>query len=223
MQGTIRKRDIVSHPVVTVRCFGWRVFLRCLVAGRDETFLDIVAPAAFSGGRPRSLPEMVTRSRQVELRARQIYLSFAERFPEGPVHEFFARLADQEQSHAELLDLCGKATTQEKWSNKELRRWGDVIPGLENRMEDFERAAPVIEHPPDALRMTIDLEASEINEVFLGVIGASRSEFVRAFGAFRSAELRHIAMIGRTIADLEPTLAPECRDLLVRFHLDTSA
>jgi len=25
MVGVIRKRDILAHPLVTIRCFGWRV------------------------------------------------------------------------------------------------------------------------------------------------------------------------------------------------------
>ena len=28
MVGAIIKRDILAHPVVTIRCFGWSVFIR---------------------------------------------------------------------------------------------------------------------------------------------------------------------------------------------------
>jgi len=41
--GVIRKRDVLRHPVATVQSFGWRVFLRALKAGPNETFLSVVA------------------------------------------------------------------------------------------------------------------------------------------------------------------------------------
>ena len=43
MIGAICKLDILAHPVVTVRCFGWRVFFRALVAGQSQMFLSLLA------------------------------------------------------------------------------------------------------------------------------------------------------------------------------------
>jgi hypothetical protein len=47
MKGVITARHVLRHPFLVVRCFGWRVFGRCLVASVShsrETFLSIVAP-----------------------------------------------------------------------------------------------------------------------------------------------------------------------------------
>jgi hypothetical protein len=44
MTGLIRARDVAQHPVLVVRGFGWRVFLRCLWAAlvrRRITFLAL--------------------------------------------------------------------------------------------------------------------------------------------------------------------------------------
>jgi hypothetical protein len=42
--GFIRARDVVRHPVLVVRGFGWRCFFRCLSAAAHRsraTFLDV--------------------------------------------------------------------------------------------------------------------------------------------------------------------------------------
>ena len=53
MVGAIIKRDILAHPVVTIRCFGWSVFIRALLAGPRPRFFPLAdrnaRPAA--GGR----------------------------------------------------------------------------------------------------------------------------------------------------------------------------
>ncbi len=49
MLGAIRKRDILAHPFVTVESFGWHVFFRVLVAGRNQTFLALSPSRARCG------------------------------------------------------------------------------------------------------------------------------------------------------------------------------
>ena len=42
MGGVICKREVLRHPIIILRGFGWRVFLRCLVARKGQTFLGIL-------------------------------------------------------------------------------------------------------------------------------------------------------------------------------------
>jgi len=42
MGGYIRKTEVLRHPLIIVRAFGWRVFFRCLLARRGATFLGIL-------------------------------------------------------------------------------------------------------------------------------------------------------------------------------------
>jgi hypothetical protein len=42
MTGFIRKAEVISHPLTVIRAFGFRVFVRCLLAKRGETFLGIL-------------------------------------------------------------------------------------------------------------------------------------------------------------------------------------
>ena len=61
MLGSIRKRDVLAHPIVTIRCFGWHVFFRALMASRDQTFLSLLADCGAVGPPPVRVPELVGR------------------------------------------------------------------------------------------------------------------------------------------------------------------
>ena len=97
MVGVIRRRDIIAHPVVTIRSFGWRVFLKTLVAGRNRTFLSVLMETDVLGVRSDEVPEIVEQCIQLELRAARLYESLAETFAElEGAREFFLHLAREE-------------------------------------------------------------------------------------------------------------------------------
>jgi hypothetical protein len=43
MVGFIRKREILREAPLVLRLYGWRVFLRCLLARRGATFLGVLS------------------------------------------------------------------------------------------------------------------------------------------------------------------------------------
>ena len=47
MLGAICTWDIAAHPVVTVRCFGWRIFSEALFADQEQTFLPLIHSSGF--------------------------------------------------------------------------------------------------------------------------------------------------------------------------------
>ena len=92
MVGTICKRDILAHPIATVRCFGWMVFFRALTAGPRQTFLSILIDLNALHSRA-----FVEQCVSLELRAMRIYELLAQRFHDKePVRTFFKNL---NQSH----------------------------------------------------------------------------------------------------------------------------
>jgi len=42
MSGFIRKREVLRHAPLVIRLYGFRVFIRCLLARRGQTFLSIL-------------------------------------------------------------------------------------------------------------------------------------------------------------------------------------
>jgi rubrerythrin len=210
MLGAIQKADILSHPLVTLRWFGWKVLLRALVAGPDRTFLSIVAQTMFAPSGIVQLPRFLQRGIRLELRAMQIYQSLAYRFVDVErLREFFEELAKEEQRHAELLELCYTSAGPEAWKPARMAPWFDLLPQLEETMNDLERRESEVVSVSDAMRLLIAIESSEINEVFMAIVEASESRFVRAVSAFRTAEDEHTALITRTI----PVFTPELADL----------
>jgi rubrerythrin len=214
MLGAIRKRDILTHPIVTVQCFGWKVFFRVLIAGGDVTFLSIVANSRPFGDPTRELPELVSRCVALERSAMRIYDMLAERFDEEPeVRSFFRSLAIQEKGHAELLELCHRSVGHGRWVEQQLATMRGDVERLQSEMLATEKSVPEISSVRDALRLVIAVESSEINEFFKRIVAVCPSQFVRVIRRFWDAEQRHLEFICRNIEALKSDLVDECAAL----------
>ena len=107
--------------------------------------------------------------------------------------------------------MCRAAAAQQRWNEKQVAPWRDVVPNLERHMADAEASLDDIHALRPALRLVIDIESSEINEVFSSIVAASESEFVRRLTVFGETEKRHLAFICRAIAELDPELTEPAR------------
>ncbi len=216
MVGAIRKRDILAHPFVTIQAFGWRVFLRVLIAGRHCTFLSLLTETGTLQLPAMPASELLDRCVELELRAKEIYNRLAQRF--GSCKEaavFFKTLARQEQSHAELLKLCKAAAGRGGWADRQVVPWRNAVPRLEQQMETATTSLESVEDLCNAMRLVIQIESSEINSVFQAIVASSESNFVKALQAFQTAGSSHLSYIRREIARIEPKLAGQCGGLLV--------
>ena len=210
MIGAIRTRDIVSHPLVTVRCFGWRTLLRVLLAGNNQTFLSLLGENGVLCPTDPEAAAILKQCIDLELRAENIYLTLAEATAAEPaVSLFFANLAEQEQDHAQLLRLCAAASKDSGWRLGVLLAWRDDVIRLEQEMSDAENLLPTIDNLDDAMRLVIAIELSEVNRVFLAAMTASNSAFVKKLRPFGNAVETHINYITAQIAVLTPHLAFE--------------
>lgn len=215
MIGAIRTRDILVHPVTTVRCFGWRVFLQSLVAGRNRTFLSLVCDhLAKPTNPPTAFQQIVARCVGLEHRAGEIYRRLADRLgADEPGSRFLLVLADQEQVHAQLLELCALAARGEFFSESHLHRWAKAVAAAERRLRLQRSAAGAVEQLNDALKLVVAIESSEINQLFAGIVGASDADFVARLSAFQTAGRQHLEFICREIPRLEPQLQESCDGL----------
>jgi rubrerythrin len=213
VDGAIRKRDILSHPVVTIQSFGWKVLVRSLMARPGQTFLSIVAPTLLPNAVDEK-SEFVARAISLELRAMRIYRCLAERFSHlGKLHDFFVNLARAEEDHAELLELCFASSDRQAWTKRSLEPWRDTVAHLEDQMQRFQLRAYHILSVPGALRLVIAIESSEIDDVFDAIVEASDSRFAQVVEAFQSAGDAHTEVICRTISELAPELIELCSAL----------
>jgi rubrerythrin len=214
MRGVIRKRDVLAHPRVTIECFGWKVFFKALVAGRHRTFLSLIAEAGAIEERRLEAPEAVERAIGLELRAAILYDRLANKFIGRPeAARFFWRLAIEEREHADLLDLCRSAAALGTWDPQSSREFSLWTPRLEEKMDEAETIARGTSDLTDALRLVLEIESSEVNRLFRGIVEASRCAFVKHLRPFNEAVVEHIDGIRRDVAALEPDLEEDCRSL----------
>ena len=220
MVGVICRRNILAHPFVTIRCFGWRVFFRALIAGHSQTFLSLLAETKGLQPPTVKVPELLERCVKLELQAKRIYERLARRFfGHKLISDFLNTLARQEETHAELLGLCREAASRTIWKEECFAPCRDSIPRLERQMKNIESSLDSIDGVTDALRLVIQIEGSEVNRMFESVVAASASVFVRKLLAFQNVAEDHIACICDEIPKLRPELAEECRELRDRFFV----
>ena len=166
------KMGYFAHPVVTIRCFGWQVFFKAVAPWQGRTFLSLLQSASFSRAATSNVPTILERCIGLELRAKRIYLVLAEALDDqGLMGPFFAGLAEQEQYHADLLELCRAAAIRSGWKANLFNPWQDYLPRLEQQMDAAEAAVREIDSIDAALQLVIQVESSEINAVFKAALG----------------------------------------------------
>ncbi len=219
MVGVIRKRDIISHPLVTVQCFGWRVFFKALLAGQDQTFLSLLTDSGTFQSQKSQIPEYVESCIQLELRAKRLYWHLARKFSQASVVRiFFTTLARQEQEHADLLQLCREAAGRGQWIARYFEPYAKKMSQLENGMQETESRLERLRTIADALRLVIRIESSEVNDVFQSIVSASDSKFVRSFGLFHTSIGKHLHYINSNILKIDPDLKDDCKVLQDKIH-----
>ena len=218
MVGVITSWDILAHPISTIECFGWRVFFRAVVPWHDKPFLSVLQDAGFLGAAASQVSTVLERCIVLELRAKRIYKALAKVFSDhGLVGSFFAGLAEQEQHHVDLLEVCRSATFHSGWKASLFNPWQDYLPRLEQQMEATEAAACSIVSVETALQLVIQIESSEINEVFQAALAATDAVFVKRLKPFREAMEAHMSYIAERLPTLSPQLMLACRELRVKF------
>jgi hypothetical protein len=214
MIGVICTQDILFHPFVTIQTFGWRVFFRAVFQNQGDTFLSLLQRDGLFAAATSNEPELIERCVRLELQGAAIYHSLAERLAASArCSKFLNELADEEQEHADLLRVCKAFAIKGRFQPKRFAPWHDYVPLLEQQMQQAVASLDKIKSVDDLVQLILQIEGSEINQVFMGVIEATDSPFVRKLGPFRRAVRNHIKYICVTISSLTPAAASACREL----------
>jgi hypothetical protein len=217
MVGVITTWDILAHPISTIRCFGWQVFFKAVAPWHDGTFLSLLRDAGYFGA-VSNVPTVLHRCIVLEQRAKRIYEILAAALSDqGVVGQFFAGLAVQEQYHADLLEVCLAAAKRNTWKTNLFNPWQEYLPRLEQQMDAADAAVFEIKSVDAALALVLQIESSEINEVFRAAVAASDAAFVKRLKPFRQAMDAHMSYIAERLPELSANLLPACRELRARF------
>jgi hypothetical protein len=218
MVGVITGWDILAHPITTIRCFGWQVFFKAVVPWHDTPFLSVVRDAGFLRPSVSNVPTILERCIALELRAKQVYSVLAKALDDqGLVGPFFAGLVEQEQYHADLLELARVAAIRNGWKASMFNPWHDYLPRLEQQMDVAEAAVLEIDSVDAALRLVIQIESSEINQIFNAALAAADAVFVKRLRPFQKAMESHMSYIVERLPQLSPNLMLPTRELRARF------
>lgn len=190
MQGVVRTRQVLAHPIVIIEGFGLKVLIRALLAGRGETFLDIVSRCAEEESRS-DLEEIdilrtVDRFTSFERRARDIYAALARQLKGHPdAAKFLARLSNQEEGHAIVLSRVRREIRRGRLWTESKDLHGFSVAGMHALLERFEAEVRGPVSLGRALEIVEAIEGSELDVVFdtlnRSVDMRSRARFERFF------------------------------------------
>lgn len=218
MVGVINYWDILGHPLATIRCFGWQVFFKAVAPWQNRPFLAQLRDAGFFGTVPSGVPPILDRCIDLELRAKRIYEVLARALDDqGLVGLFFAGLVEQEQYHADLLEIARAAAMRNGWQAKLFNPWQDYLPRLEQQMEAAEAAVSEVDSVDAALRLVIQIESCEVNRVFDAALAATDAAFVKRLKPFREAMEAHLSYLVERLPELSPRLTVNVRELRTKF------
>ncbi len=224
MDGAICKRELLSHPFVTIHCFGWAAFFRAVSAGPNQTFLSLLSKVGLFENPIKPVPEFIGWCIDLERRAMTIYDSLSWRYsPNELVREFFEHLAHQEQDHAELLELCRAAAGRGLWRETCFDRWRETVGETERRLKKAEAILDQRHSLADALRLVIEVESSQINRLFVGVVAATDPRLASKLQAFRNSVKDHLGYICERIPALDPSFSEACRAICAEIPKDCLA
>ncbi len=116
-----------------------------------------------------------------------------------------------------MLELCRAASIRGGWKINYLNPWQDYLPRLEQQMQAAEAAMYSITSLEVALRLAVQIESAEINQVFQAILAASNSLFVKKLLKFRNAIEDHISYIADMLPELSPQLMQDSRELRAKF------
>jgi len=218
MVGVITTWDVLAHPISTIRCFGWGVFFRAIGPWQSKPFLSLLRDSGCFGATASKVPAILERCIGLELRAKRIFKALARTFAdEGLLGPFFAGLVEQEQHHADLLGICRGAAIRGGWKAHLFNPWDDYLPRLEQQMDATEAAIYQIDSVDAALQVVVQIESSEINQVFYAALAATDSAFVQKLRPFQEAMEAHMTYLVERLPELSPNMLLACRELRAKF------
>ena len=176
MQTIVDREYVRRHAGEVIRTFGLMAYIRSLRT-RGKGLLEQLEEKYLGSGipMPGKLGNAYRLSALVELRVARIYERMVRRFEESPlVSAFFQKLQEEEQEHARVMVLCLYTI--------DTRTELDYVPGVRDPEmrallgELRAKAHGVWKMSLDeALDLTAELEASEVNVIFDKLLEQTRN------------------------------------------------
>lgn len=171
MLGVITKAQVLAHPIVILEAFGATVLWRALLAGRSETFLEIVSRCAEEEANEAldqlDLARTVRRFIGFERRASDVYGRISNQLAALPdAARFFAMMARQEEGHAIVLTRVQRDVRRGRLWKESRDLHLASLDSFASRFAGWEEEARRGVTVEQALLIVEGIEGSELNVVF---------------------------------------------------------
>ena len=208
MQTIVDREYVRGHAGEVIRSFGLMAYIRSLRT-KDKGLLEQLEEKYLGSGipMPGRLGNAYRLSALIELRVARIYERMVRRFDENPlVSAFFQKLQEEEQEHARVMVLCLYTVD----AQTEL----DYVPSVrdpEMRALLGELRAKALGvwklSLDEALDLTEELEASEVNTIFDKLLKQTRNPKSDFFISQLAKVEGHAAAVPKRIKALREKLA----------------
>ncbi len=208
MQAIVDQEYVRQHAGEVIRSFGLMAYVRSLRT-KNKGLLEQLEEKYLSSGiaMPGKLGNAYRLSALIELRVALIYEHMVRRFDENPlVRAFFQKLQEEEQEHARVMVLClYTVDAQTKL---------DYVPGvldpeirtLLGKLRALARGVWKLSLD-QALDLTEELEASEVNVIFDKLLEQTRNPKSDFFISQLAKVEGHAAAVPKRIKALREKLA----------------
>jgi hypothetical protein len=210
MQAVIDRTYCLKNPFKIVRLFGLDVLFGMLL-GKDKTLLERITRKYRASGvpMPGSLGNAYKLSILFELRVARIYAAMAERFGcYSEVCALFLELEEEEVEHARIMLACLYQVAISPKANFVPSVRDPAIRESLHRLRETERRVPRMSLE-EALRITLELEASEVNIIFGRLLKQVDKAQTRLFAEHLEGAQSHPESVPRRILELKARLGPE--------------
>lgn len=208
MQAVIDRDYCLRHPGKIIRLFGLDVWLGMLL-DRNKTLLERVVDKyrAHAVPLPGALGGAYKCSALFEFRVARIYAAMAERFADTPeASGLFQDLSEEELEHGRVMLTCLFHVTAGPGRDfAPSVRDPDIRDAL-RRLRAIERRVPEMDLG-EALRVTGELEASEVNVIFGRLLAQVDKAELALFAEHLSGAEGHSESVPRRIAALRQRAA----------------
>jgi Uncharacterized conserved protein len=178
------RNHCLQHPAHALRAYGAGVFVAALLK-QKASLLQLLSEhfAAHGYPMPGELGRAYRLAAVLELRMARFYAGLARRFAAEPeAAALFQELSEEEEEHSRLMQLC-RYTVMLSPSIHFVPRLQDVdIKAMLRRLRHLQREVPELSLD-QALRLTVELERSEINTIFDMLLQQARGEATEPFAA----------------------------------------
>lgn len=212
MAALVDRNYCLRHPWEIIQACGLGIFLGMVLNPRKGLLERLVAYyAAHAFPLPGHVGRAYRLSALIEYRVASIYRGLAERFADAPaVRHLFEELCAEEQEHGRLMELCRYTVSLHPQLRYTPQLCDPEIRPLLRRLRALQHSVEALSLE-EALALTEELEAGEVNTIFGRLLAQVDNDDVRLFEAqLREVEghsvsvPRRINVLRRELGDATP-------------------